>query len=116
MWLTSSVRFRRASSSSLEMHSTLSLMTCSSESEKDDYEERFEDVQTPEDHDMHQPSLEEDQGNALMLFTNTIYVNAVIRNVVIDFALSQVLLMIRMTGTLLRSVCFKRALVFALQT
>lgn len=85
MWLTISVRFRRASSSSLEMHSTLSLLTCSSESEKDDYEERFERIQTPEDHDMHQPSLEEDQGDTLMLFTNTVYVNAVIWNDVIDF-------------------------------
>ncbi|XP_034169305.2 mitogen-activated protein kinase-binding protein 1 isoform X1 [Pangasianodon hypophthalmus] len=53
---------RRASTSSLEMHSTLSLLTCSSESEEDDDEERFEDIQTPDDHDMHQTSLEEDQG------------------------------------------------------
>ncbi|XP_046692893.1 mitogen-activated protein kinase-binding protein 1-like isoform X3 [Silurus meridionalis] len=51
---------RRASTSSLEMHSTLSLLTCSSESELDD-DERSEDIQTPDDH-MYQTSLEEDQG------------------------------------------------------
>ncbi|KAF5908504.1 mitogen-activated protein kinase-binding protein 1-like isoform X1, partial [Clarias magur] len=52
---------RRASTSSLEMHSTLSLLTCSSESEEDDDEETFADLQT-EDDDVHQISLEEDQG------------------------------------------------------
>lgn len=87
-WLTSLVHFRRASTSSLEMHSTVSLLICSSESEEDDYEERFEHIQTPDDHDVHQISLEEDQGNTFMLFTNTEYVNAVIQDVIIDFALS----------------------------
>ncbi|XP_017311934.1 mitogen-activated protein kinase-binding protein 1 isoform X2 [Ictalurus punctatus] len=53
---------RRASTSSLAMHSTLSLLTYSSESEEDYNEETFEDIQTPDYHDLHQTSLEEDQG------------------------------------------------------
>ncbi|XP_053344431.1 mitogen-activated protein kinase-binding protein 1-like [Clarias gariepinus] len=52
---------RRGSTSSLEMHSTLSLLTCSSESEEDD-EETFADLQTEDDNHMHQMSLDEDQG------------------------------------------------------
>ncbi|XP_060773754.1 mitogen-activated protein kinase-binding protein 1-like [Neoarius graeffei] len=52
---------RRASTSSLEMHNTLSLLICSSESEEDYDEERLEHIQTPDDHDMHRISLEEDQ-------------------------------------------------------
>lgn len=93
MWLTSLVRFRRASTSSLAMHSTLSLLTYSSESEEDYNEETFEDIQAPDYHDLHQTSLEEDQGNPVTRFTNSVYLNAVIQGVIIDFALPQVLLM-----------------------
>lgn len=63
LWLTNLGNFRRASTSSLEMHSTLSLTTCTSESEVDDYEQ-FEDIHTPDDHDLPQMLLDEDQGNS----------------------------------------------------
>lgn len=85
------------------MHSTLSLLTYSSESEEDYNEETFEDIQTPDYHDLHQTSLEEDQGNPVTRFTNSVYLNAVIQGVIIDFALPQVLLMTWMTGILRRS-------------
>ncbi|KAF4070758.1 hypothetical protein AMELA_G00277220 [Ameiurus melas] len=52
---------RRASTSSLAMHSTLSLLTYSSESEEDYNKETFEDLQTPDYHDLLQSSLEVDQ-------------------------------------------------------
>ncbi|XP_062858588.1 mitogen-activated protein kinase-binding protein 1-like [Trichomycterus rosablanca] len=62
--LTHSV-FRRDSTSSLELHSTLSLPTCSTESdEAEDHEDedRFGDIQTPDENDIHQKSLEDEQG------------------------------------------------------
>lgn len=55
------------------MHSTLSLLTCSSESEEDD-EETFADLQTEDDNHMHQISLDEDQGTTIMLFMDTEYI------------------------------------------
>lgn len=72
LWLTNLGNFRRASTSSLEMHSTLSLTTCTSESEEDD-DEQFEDIHIPDDHDTPRILLDEDQGNTVMLFTDTIY-------------------------------------------
>ncbi|XP_060721000.1 mitogen-activated protein kinase-binding protein 1-like [Tachysurus vachellii] len=53
---------RRASTSSLEMNSTLSLPICISESEEDDYKEKFEDIHIPDDRNVPQRSLDEDQG------------------------------------------------------
>lgn len=55
------------------MHSTLSLLTCSSESEEDD-EETFADLQMEDDNYMQQISLDEDQGTTIMLFMDTVYI------------------------------------------
>lgn len=74
--VTTLARFSQASSSSQ------SLLTCSSESEKDDDEGRFEDIQNPDDHDM-----QVDQGNAFMIFNNTVYLNVVNHDVIIDHSL-----------------------------
>lgn len=72
-WFTSLENFRRASTSSLEMNSTLSLPICISESEEDDDKEKFEDIRIPDDRNVPQRSLDEDQGNAFMLFTHTTF-------------------------------------------
>ncbi|KAL7888260.1 hypothetical protein AOLI_G00032340 [Acnodon oligacanthus] len=58
--------YRRTSTSSLEMHSAPSILTCSSGSEEDqedDEDERFEDNQSSDDHEIYNHTLlEEDQG------------------------------------------------------
>ncbi|XP_007232890.3 mitogen-activated protein kinase-binding protein 1 isoform X2 [Astyanax mexicanus] len=57
--------FRSASTGSLELHSALSITTCSSDSEEDEeeefYDERFEETHT-QDHEPHHLSTEDDQG------------------------------------------------------
>ncbi|KAK3516541.1 hypothetical protein QTP70_021724, partial [Hemibagrus guttatus] len=53
---------RRASTSSLEMYSTLSMPTCTSESEEDEDEEQVEDINISDDHDIPRILLDEDQG------------------------------------------------------
>ncbi|TSK58026.1 Mitogen-activated protein kinase-binding protein 1 [Bagarius yarrelli] len=63
--LASLGNFRRVSTDSLELQSTLSLPTCTSESEEGEDVEKIKDVQIPDDHEMPQSLLEEDQGSSI---------------------------------------------------